>query len=87
MDATYLSGNERIMYLYATVSKVFFSSSIRREIVWVPLAWVVMHESICLYTMVSVSCESMPVQPAVYGSVSSGYWNIYMLHTSVYEGT
>jgi len=39
MDATYLSGNEWIIYLYAMVSNDrFLSSSIQREIVWVPLA-------------------------------------------------
>ena len=38
MDATYLRGNEWIMYLYTTVSNVFLSLSIRREILWMPLA-------------------------------------------------
>ena len=38
MDATYLNGNEWIIYLYVMVSNVFLSSSIRREIVWMQLA-------------------------------------------------
>jgi len=66
MDATYLSDNEWTIYLYAMVSNdCFLLSSIRREIVWMPLAWVVMYGSICLYATVSVSCESMTVQPSV----------------------
>jgi len=38
MDATNLSGNEWIKYLYAMVSNIFLSLSIQREIVWMPLA-------------------------------------------------
>ena len=38
MDATYLSGNEWIIYLNATVSNIFLSLSIQHEIVWMPLA-------------------------------------------------
>ena len=52
MDATYLSGNEWIIYLYVTVSNIFLSSSMRREIVWMPLAWVVMYGSTYLDTKV-----------------------------------
>jgi len=45
MDAIHLNGNEWILYLYATVSNIFLSLSIQREIVWMPLAWVVMNGS------------------------------------------
>ena len=39
--------------------------SIRRAIVWMPSAWVVMYGSKYLYTLVSGSCESMTVQLSV----------------------
>jgi hypothetical protein len=33
-----------------------------------------------LYTLVIVSCESMTVQPSVWGRVRCGYWHNYMFN-------